>query len=441
VVVPCHKSADEIGRTLHSLLRYFEPHHICVCDNGNALTPYTQDHCATKRVVEQTYEEYLQSLPEPLRAHKRPIHYYFIPEGHKTQALCVGALKLHRLYAAPSAQGVDGGLRKSIDYIMHIDDDTILSDDMVFDETLFLTDHYLAAVAFPRISPKTNLVTASVDFWYKKADHMGFAQAMTTGTRPYVPGPCGLWRLDVYLKMTKHHPFLPFGEDIFGSYHALCLDERRYRFTSEMRCHVTTFAPPCLCQLPKWAAACCAAGAEGRVQGYGAASLWKQRAHRWTVSGFRVLPLNLYCFFRYRGSKTWTGAVMYRLFRIREYKMMFFQMFLYPYVVYQIWAADTWARKADAVILFLGIKGVLVLVDLLRSAFINYVCWRHRPDVQCSMQVVLLSGLLDTFFSLCATFGRWKSVLFYIPLVPMRTGLVVHLRGGDRIGDRLPPDV
>ena len=43
---------------------------------------------------------------------------------------------------------------------------------------------------------------------------MGFAQAMTTGTRPYVPGPCGLWRLDVYLKMTKHHPFLPFGEDV-----------------------------------------------------------------------------------------------------------------------------------------------------------------------------------------------------------------------------------
>lgn len=167
---------------------------------------------------------------------------------------------------------------------------------------------------------------------------MGWAQAQVTGTRPYIPGPCGLWRLDLYLRMTRVHPFLPFGEDIFGSYHALCLrngeGERRYHFSSEMRCHVTTFAPPVMVQswLPfAWMRQCCQLcyrrkQQEGRVQGYGAASLWKQRAHRWTVSGLRVLPLNLYCFFFYRGSKTWTGALMYRLFRLREYKMIFLQV-------------------------------------------------------------------------------------------------------------------
>lgn len=39
---------------------------------------------------------------------------------------------------------------------------------MVFDEGLFAGDPHLAAVAFPRTSPQTNLVTASVDFFYKK---------------------------------------------------------------------------------------------------------------------------------------------------------------------------------------------------------------------------------------------------------------------------------
>jgi hypothetical protein len=45
-----------------------------------------------------------------------------------------------------------------------------------------------------------------------------------------------------------------------------------------MRCMVTTFAPPVLV----------ACGGMGRVQGYGASSLWKQRAHRWTVSALRI---------------------------------------------------------------------------------------------------------------------------------------------------------
>jgi hypothetical protein len=64
-----------------------------------------------------------------------------------------------------------------------------------------------------------------------------------------------------------------------------------------------------------------------------------------------------------------------------------------------------------------------------RNAFINYVCWRHRPDVQVSFKVVAVSGFFEIFLDLCATWGRWKCLLFYIPLVPMRTGLVKHLPG------------
>lgn len=41
---------------------------------------------------------------------------------------------------------------------------------------------------------------------------------------------------------------------------------------------VTTFAPEILMSC----------GGGGRVQGYGASSLWKQRAHRWTVSALRI---------------------------------------------------------------------------------------------------------------------------------------------------------
>ena len=97
MVVPCHKSADEIGHTLRSLLQYFEPQHIVVCDNGNNLTPMAQDECATQKVVAAVSNEYLESLPANLRRSKGPIRYFFIPEGHKTQALCTGALRLNSL--------------------------------------------------------------------------------------------------------------------------------------------------------------------------------------------------------------------------------------------------------------------------------------------------------------------------------------------------------
>jgi hypothetical protein len=73
VVVPCHKSADEIGHTLRSLLRYFEPQHIVVCDNGNNLTPMAQDKCATQQVVAAVSHEHLESLPTGVRHTKGPI--------------------------------------------------------------------------------------------------------------------------------------------------------------------------------------------------------------------------------------------------------------------------------------------------------------------------------------------------------------------------------
>ena len=46
---------------------------------------------------------------------------------------------------------------------------------------------------------------------------------------------------------------------------------------------VTTFAPSILVNC----------GGVGRVQGYGASSLWKQRAHRWTVSALRITGLTM----------------------------------------------------------------------------------------------------------------------------------------------------
>ena len=70
-------------------------------------------------------------------------------------------MSYERLYVSRRRRGENLGLylvlttargptRAAIEYLLHIDDDTVLSESMVFDEALFLDDPHLAAVAFPR---------------------------------------------------------------------------------------------------------------------------------------------------------------------------------------------------------------------------------------------------------------------------------------------------
>lgn len=102
-------------------------------------------------------------------------------------------------------------------------------------------------------------------------------------------------------------------------------------------------------------------------------------------------------------------------------------------MLFQVAAASTLLRAVEGLLVFIGIKAAFVGLDVLRNLWINYWCWRHRPDVQVRLVVVLLSGFIELFLSLCATFGRWKCLIFYVPLVPMRTGLVKRMPGGGSI--------
>ncbi len=159
VVIPCHKSAAEIGEVVRRVLWYIPPENVIVCDNGNFDSP-----------SDNTFEVVKAVHPK--------IQYCFIKQGHKTRALWTGA---HRLPG-------------HVEYIMHLDDDTHLSEHMVFDENHFLSkknkDHVIS-VAFLRSSAKINAVTEFTDFWYKITDHFHGTQAFIA-TRSFVPGPAGM---------------------------------------------------------------------------------------------------------------------------------------------------------------------------------------------------------------------------------------------------------
>lgn len=160
-----------------------------------------------------------------------------------------------------------------------------------------------------------------------------------------------------------------------------------------------------------------------RVQGYGAATIWKQRAHRWTVSGCRVLPLSIYLFFAYRATKDVSAAVWFRLFKLREWKVIVMNLFTIPYLIYLFFVLGLEKTLLELAIL----KLAFLVIAFGRNYFINFCCWSHRPDVQVPLRVIALSPLIDMFLSYSAMWGRWKCLLYYIPLVPMRTGLIKKL--------------
>ena len=98
-------------------------------------------------------------------------------------------------------------------------------------------------------------------------------------------------------------------------------------------------------------------------------------------------------------------------------------LFTIPYLVYLFVTVGFGKTLAELA----ACKAAFLFVALLRNAFINYVCWAHRPDIQVPGRTILLSPLFDMFLSYCAMWGRWKCLLYYIPLVPMRTGLIKQL--------------
>jgi uncharacterized membrane protein YqaE (UPF0057 family) len=330
VIIPCHKSAGEIGEVLRRCLKYFPPDNIVVCDNGNFDWP--PDH--TFEVVKKV---------------SKKIRYVYIKQGHKTRALWTG---VHRL-------------PKHVEYVIHLDDDTHFDEDhMVFDEKHFDEKHVIA-IAFLRSSYPTNRVTEFTDFWYKITDHFHATQAKIC-TRCFVPGPAGLWKREKFMEIFGQHPTLPFGEDIFGGFTTL---NNGYAIRSETRCMVTTFAPDIL--LP-WSVY-----GQGRVQGYGASSLWKQRAHRWTVSALRITGKSLYSFFTYDSRLGFWSNVAFRLYRFREYKLIVMQLLYLPFCAVIV------AR--GFYIEFILTKFLLFALPFVRNVYINYICWRNQPELQVSV--------------------------------------------------------
>jgi len=366
-VIPCHKSEDEIEATLISVARHIPHRNIVVVDNANVSTPP-------------------DSTRERVKSISPAIRYIFVPQGLKTRAIWEGMQVLP----------------KEVEYIVHIDDDTILPEDMVFDESHF-DDDKVSGVSYGISMMGTSVIQRLVDFEFLLFSQWRYFRSLT-GSSWFCHGIIGLWRRDRFQSILWEHPFLPFGEDGWiGAMNLL----RNHKIKQDLRSYVSTFAPS---NATPFSTLC----GGGREQGYGASNLWKQRAERWYVNAPRRLIIRLYLFLVYDAG-SFLGNVVFRCESVRHVSAIFLH-FLFPFLLIKTVSLGAWT-------FFLNMRIGFYILELLQAMFINYALWRHRPDIQQRFLVVALYPVYSDYLRICRVWGGFKCIFYYIPFVAMRMSL------------------
>lgn len=392
-VVACHKSAGEIVISVRSLLRHLRPEHIVIADNGNSADP-------------------LDDTEERLKELDPDIVYVWVPVGHKTNALWVGVNRLPGM----------------VDYVMLIDDDTVVPTDMVLDESYF-DDPGVSGVSFGISMNQTGIVEKMVDMEFKVMSQQRLFHSYYS-TVWFNHGIIGIWRRNVLTETLREHPCLPFGEDQWnGTINLL----KNLRMRQELRSYVLTYAPPVLFPV-----------SGGREQGYGAASLWKQRAERWFVNAPRRTLQRIYLLFFYR-HPTFLGNLVFRILSIEHILTIYTNLQTPLFLAFVVWSAErsTLMRLAG----FILIRTAIHQVEAL---YLNFVLWRHRPDVQVDLIVCLLWPAYQFLLQCMFYYGHWRCLLYYIPFFPVRMGLYTsghmtpellrELHGIDSVPDCCPDE-
>ena len=231
-------------------------------------------------------------------------------------ALCVGASRL-----PPTCK-----------HVFHFDDDTIMPPGMVFDERHF-DDPTTAAVSYDISCFQDGVCERLVDFELRLWSHWRLYRATYAGTAWFCHGIVGLWKREKLEAALSQHPLLPFGEDGWLGQIVMSNGDR---IAQELRSAVTTFAPPRLVPPVSLGPLDC-----GRTQGYGAASVWKQRSTRWFVNAPRRIPHLLGLFFGYRARD---GLAADMLFRVELVRHLFITVAIvfYPFFLARVAYDDTW---------------------------------------------------------------------------------------------------
>mmetsp|Transcript_10388 Transcript_10388/g.18645 ORF Transcript_10388/g.18645 Transcript_10388/m.18645 type:complete len:580 (+) Transcript_10388:137-1876(+) len=368
VVVPCHKCAGEVASCLHSLLQYFQPQQILLVDNCSSETPPDKLKSVACAISPQ-------------------IQYIFVPFGCQALAVQVGTRVM-----------------KNYKYVLLIDDDTELPENMLFDESLFANDDKMAGVAWSRDVIQHNILTRAVNFQLKCDDALiqrGLTYALGS-TAPFLPGMCALYRREYLETIMEEHPYTHYGFDFYIGSIAI---KHGFRMAFDSRSCIRTFSPPVMFGM---------CSSYDRTQGFAASSLFKQRAMRWCCTGTRNFPFIIRNIFTFRAGDCVSGIC----FRCLQVCAMMMRVPQDLFFVGGFLAVCYYSPRLAPTYLF-----VQWIIRLATRVGQNYILWYGSPDHQASLLTILVLPMVDMTLQVFNVFGALKCIFYDIWCYEWRTGL------------------
>lgn len=363
VIIAAHKAFDSLQKILPSVLAAFPSHHIWIADNGVERDDATQRHCE-----------------------ELGVQYRFYPIPNKTYALYQTAQEIYDTYhdEAPA--------------LVLLDDDTRLPDFFFVRKDLLsqpLVAGYCVGIAIEK-TPPYNLLEHLIDFEYRTISYRNECKA-NHGTIHFLHGICAIYNtrrmLMIYSKLCTLPHGLPFGEDSFAG-----IDCRLagYRLLQDNLNVVTTFCPRRI--LPSFSYT--------REQGFGASSLWKQRALRWYLSWPRRLPSELALGLFYDAGN-WTGNLFYRM-DLLWYLFIILVSSFWPFYLIEIGVQQkSWT--------LFGYLHLFLYGTSTATAFLRHAAFPPLLKQNVDRRVLLAVPLLNLTTCVLMACSFIISLLYYIP--------------------------
>ena len=366
VIIAAHKAYDSLQEILPTVLSAFPADQIWVADNGLEQDTATQQHC--------------QELGVKYR-------FYDIP--NKTFALYMTAREIYDTHHDKATS------------LVLLDDDTHLPDGFRVRQDLLaepLVAGYCVGITIKK-TPPFNFFEELISYEYETISYRNEIKA-SRSTIHFLHGICAVYNtrtmLMIFSKLCTLPGGLPFGEDSFAG-----IDCRLagYRLLQDNTNVVSTFCPrrffPPLC------------AGKSREQGFGASSLWKQRALRWYLSWPRRLPSELALGLFYDAG-SWIGNVAYRL-DLLWYLIVVIISSAWPVYLIRVWATHkSWA--------LFGYLHLCLYATSAATASIRYAAFPQSLKEGVDKRIMILVPLFNTAVCFMMAASFFISLLYYIPL-------------------------
>jgi hypothetical protein len=265
VIIPCHNAVEEIKKNREKLVLKFR--YIFIADNSDS---------------DSENEEFRDFCME------YGLYYRYYPIANKTNAILETAMYIKREFSF-------------LNTIVLLDDDTIIQNDFFIRRDLLnepTTAGYTCCIGINK-SKDFNIWEHWIDFEYRTISYRN--RSRNLHTLKFLHGIICVYKIDALIELFKwsvcNPGGLPFGEDAFAGIQARNIG---YLLKQDHLNLVYTYCPKSLFNF-----------FSGREQGYGASSLFKQRALRWYLSWPRRI-FNEFGLLFYYDTGNWLGNIIYR---------------------------------------------------------------------------------------------------------------------------------